>query len=119
MVAPPPVGETVIEESEVRAVRGIGPRRVNISLPPGNDRDRPRPYPLLIALDGQTMSQWRLRETLSELVVAWQIEPVVAAAVPASAERLEESGTVGELDFAGRGRSVRVFQELLADEVLS
>ena len=100
------------------AVREISPRRVSVYLPPRYDVRRPRVYPLLLALDGQTMPQWRLAETLDELVTAGQIEPVVVAAVPASAERLDEYGTAGELDFAGRGRKAKAFQELLAGVVL-
>jgi enterochelin esterase-like enzyme len=61
------------------------PRRVTVYLPPGYDAARAQPYPLLLALDGQTMPQWRLAETLDELVGAGAIEPVVVAAVPASA----------------------------------
>ena len=64
------------------------------------------------------MPQWRLAETLDELVGAGRIEPVVVAAVPASLARLDEYGTAGELDFAGRGRKARAFQELLAGVVL-
>lgn len=99
-------------------VRGLPPRRVTVYLPPGYDRTRPSPYPLLVALDGQTMPRWRLAETLDELVDAGAIEPVVVAAVPASPERIEEYGTAGQLDFAGRGRHARAFQELLAGEAL-
>ena len=100
------------------AVREISLRRVSIYLPPHYDAGRATAYPLLLALDGQTMPQWRLAETLDELVHAGRIEPVVVAAVPASAERLDEYGTAGELDFAGRGRKAKAFQELLAGVVL-
>jgi enterochelin esterase-like enzyme len=44
--------------------------RVTVYLPPGYDVTRAQPYPLLLALDGQTMPQWRLAETLDELVAA-------------------------------------------------
>jgi len=113
-----PADKTVVEESALLAVRGLAPRRASVYLPPGYDRDRARPYPLLVALDGQTMPQWRLEQTLTELVAAGRIEPVVVAAVPASSDRIEEYGTAGVLDFAGRGRSAKAFQELLAGELL-
>ncbi len=113
-----PVARTVTGKSAPLAVRGVAPRRVTVYLPPGYDRARPQPYPLLVALDGQTMPQWRLAETLDELVVAGAIEPVVVVAVPASPERIEEYGTAGQLDFAGRGRHARAFQDLLVGEVL-
>lgn len=104
--------------SDELAVRGVSPRRITIHLPPGYDAARPAPWPLLLALDGQTMSQWRLAETISALAGAGMIEPPVVAAVPASPERLEEYGTAGELDFAGRGRHAKAFQEFLGGVVL-
>jgi enterochelin esterase-like enzyme len=64
------------------------------------------------------MPQWRLVETLNELHEAELIDPVVVAAVPAAADRIEEYGTAGTLDFAGRGRKAKAFQELLAGVVL-
>jgi enterochelin esterase family protein len=111
-------GETRTERSTPLAVRGLQPRRVTVYLPPGYDRKRARPYPLLVALDGQTMPQWRLAKTLDELVGAGAVEPVVIAAVPASPERVDEYGMAGQLDFAGRGRQAKAFQDLLAGEVL-
>ncbi len=113
-----PAGRTVVEETEVLAVRGLAPRRAKVYLPPGYDAANTSPYPLLIALDGQTMPQWRLEETLNELVGAGQVEPVVVAALPAAADRIDEYGTAGELDFAGRGRKAKAFQELLAGVAL-
>ncbi len=109
---------TVMERSGLLAVRGLVPRRVTVYLPPGYDAARRREYPLLVALDGQTMPQWRLGEAINALVGAGEIEPVVVAAVPASAERLDEYGTAGQLDHAGRGRHAKGLQELLAGEVL-
>ena len=99
-------------------VRGVAPRRIRVYLPPHYDPGRARPYPLLLALDGQTMPQWRLAETLDEQVGAGRLEPVVVAAVPASAERIEEYGTAGAPDHAGRGRQAQAFQDLLAGMVL-
>jgi enterochelin esterase family protein len=91
---------------------------VTVYLPPGYDANRVQPYPLLLALDGQAMPQWRLAETLDELTRAGSIEPAVVAAVPASAERLDEYGMAGQPDFAGRGRHAKALQDLLAGEVL-
>jgi enterochelin esterase-like enzyme len=113
-----PAEKTQVHETEVLEVRGIAPRRAQVYLPPHYDAKRRRTYPVLIALDGQTMPQWRLAETLDALVGAGQIEPVVVVAVPAFAARLEEYGTAGVLDFAGRGRQAKAFQDLLAGVVL-
>jgi enterochelin esterase family protein len=113
-----PAARTRVEETEVLAVRGVAPRRVSVYLPPHYEASRSRPYPLLVALDGQTMPQWRLAETLDDLIGAGRIEPVLIAAVPASADRIEEYGTAGTLDFAGRGRRAKAFQDLLSGLVL-
>lgn len=114
----PSADQTLIKETEVFAVRGVAPRRAEIYLPPGYDASRPRAYPVMIALDGQTMRQWRLAETLAALVNAGEIEPVVVVAVPASPARIEEYGTAGALDFASRGRQARAFQDLLMGLIL-
>ena len=113
-----PGDRTHIEQTLPLEVRGVAPRRVSVYLPPHYDANRARPYPLLIALDGQTMPQWRLAETLEELIRTEQIEPLVVAAVPASQERIDEYGTAGSLDYAGRGRQAKAFQDLLAGMVL-
>jgi enterochelin esterase-like enzyme len=113
-----PANHTVTRQSSPLAVRGLQPRRVTAYLPPGYDPMRAEPYPVLVALDGQTMPQWRLAGTLDELVAARAAEPVVVVAVPASTDRLDEYGTAGQLDFAGRGRRARALQDLLAGEVL-
>lgn len=113
-----PLTRTVARQSEPLAVRGLVPRRVTVYLPPGYEATRTPACPLLLALDGQTMPQWRLAETLDALVGAREIEPVVVVAVPASAARVEEYGTAGQLDFAGRGRDAKGLQELLAGEIL-
>ncbi len=113
-----PVGQVAVEETVTLAVRGVTPRRSQIYLPPGYDPDRTQPYPLLVALDGQTMPQWRLVETMQELVETGRIEPVVVVAVPASPERIEEYGTAGEVDFAGRGRKAAAFQDLVGGLII-
>jgi enterochelin esterase family protein len=111
-------GHSRVEQTGVMAVRGVAPRPVKVYLPPHYDDSRRRAYPALIALDGQTMPQWQLAETLAELVGAGQIEPVVVVAVPASPERIEEYGTADAPDFAGRGRQAKAFQDLLTGMVL-
>lgn len=105
-------------QSPCLGVRGLQARRVTVYLPPGYDAARARPYPVLVALDGQTMPQWRLAETVGELVLAHAIEPAVVLAVPASPERMDEYGTAGSLDHVGRGRLAKPLQDLLAGEVL-
>ncbi len=109
---------TQVIASDELAVRGLEPRQLQIYLPPRYQARRARPYPLLFALDGQRMPDWKLAETMDALITAGEIDPVIVAAVPSSAERVEEYGTASGLDFAGRGRHAKGFQELLAGVAL-
>lgn len=97
-------------------VRGLAERSVRVWLPPGFEEGRPAP--LLLALDGQTMPQWRLGEALAELAADGRWVVPVVAAVPASAARLDEYGTAGACDYEGRGRLAALFQDYLGYEVL-
>ena len=71
-----PADRPVVKETALLAVRGVTPRRGQVYLPPGYDPSRPQPYPLLVALDGQTMPQWRLAATLEELVRSLEVDPL-------------------------------------------
>jgi enterochelin esterase family protein len=93
------------------AVPGLAARNATIYLPPGYRRGQPAP--LLVALDGQTMPQWRLAPTLGELTGIGAIEPPVVMAVAASGDRIDEYGMAGVLDFAGRGKLAARFQNYL------
>lgn len=104
------------EELRHPGVRGLAERVVRVHLPrgfvPGG------PTPLLVALDGQTMPQWRLAETLAAIVAEGTRQPPVVVAVPASSARLDEYGTAEVRDFAGRGRLARLHQDYLVHSVL-
>lgn len=108
-------GGARVEPLRGPGVRGLDDRTVELWLPPGFEPGRPAP--LLLMLDGQTASQWRLREALELLAAEGRSAPVVAA-VPASRARLDEYGTAGVSDFAGRGRLAKLFQDYLVYEVL-
>lgn len=104
-----------VERLRGAGVRGLADREVELWLPP---RFEPgTPTPLFLMLDGQMAPQWRLREALAELAAAGPPPPVVVA-VAASAERLDEHGTAGINDFAGRGKLAKLFQDYLVYEVL-
>jgi len=97
-------------------VRGLADREVTVHLPPGfkaGGHNR-----LLLMLDGQTAPQWRVREALAGMAAQGGAHAPVVAAVPASPERLDEYGTAGVCDFAGRGRRAKLFQDYLVYEVL-
>ena len=103
------------ESLQIRAP-GLAPRTATVFLPPGFQAGASAP--LLVALDGQTMDRWRLIDALEEISEeSWPLVPIVVA-VPASAERLEEYGTAGTLDYAGRGTLAAAFQNHLVHGLL-
>ncbi|HYC71624.1 MAG TPA: alpha/beta hydrolase-fold protein [Opitutaceae bacterium] len=106
---------TRMERLRGPGVRGLEPRPVDLWLPPGFERRKPAP--LLLMLDGQTAREWRLGAAL-ELVAAQGGPAPIVAAIPASPARLDEYGTAGISDFAGRGRLAKLFQDYLVYEVL-
>lgn len=95
---------------------GLAPREVTVYVPPGYRRGQSAP--LLVALDGQTMPQWRLGPTLRSLIETGAIEPPVVLAVAASPERIDEYAVAGVLDFAARGRLAAQFQNYLTEALL-
>jgi enterochelin esterase family protein len=104
-----------VERLRGAGVRGLADRDVELWLPP---RFKPgSATALFLMLDGQTASQWRLREAIEHLAASGQTAPVVVT-VAASAERLDEYGTAGANDFAGRGKLAKLFQDFLVYEVL-
>jgi enterochelin esterase-like enzyme len=98
------------------AVPGLAPRDVTVYLPP--DFRKGQRAPLLIALDGQTMPAWRLGPALAGLAADGSFEAPVVLAVPASAERVDEYGAAGILDYSGRGRLAARFQNYLTYALL-
>ena len=108
----------VSDGEEIHGVggRGIARRTLKFYLPP--DYEPKREHALVLALDGQTMPRWRLRETLHDLVARRQMEPTVVVAVPSSPRRLDEYGTAGALDFKQRGAQAEAFQLFLRETVL-
>ena len=107
-------GGVRLEKVRGPGVRGLADREIDLWLPPGFAPGRPRA--LLLMLDGQTAPAWGLTQALESL--ARERPAPIVAAVPASPERLEEYGTAGTCDFAGRGRLARLFQDYLVYEVL-
>lgn len=98
------------------SVPGLAPRDVTVYLPP--DYRRGQDAPLVVALDGQSMPQWKLATTLNGLIEAKAVEPPVILAVPASAARLDEYGTAGLPDHEGRGKLAARFQAYLTFALL-
>jgi predicted alpha/beta superfamily hydrolase len=64
-------------------------RPVWVYLPPGYEQDTERRYPVLYMMDGQNVfddatsfaGEWKVDETLEELIPAGQVEPLIVVAV--------------------------------------
>ena len=94
----------------------LGNRRtITVYLPRGYTHDRA--YPLLVAHDGQEMNAWILTDALAKQHAAGRVTPVVAA-IPASATRMHEYGTAGQLNGDGLGDRAAEFQAFVTDTVV-
>ena len=94
----------------------LGNRRtITVYLP--RDYPHDRAYPLLVAHDGQEMNAWILTDALAKQHAAGRVTPVVAA-IPASATRMHEYGTAGQLNGDGLGDRAAEFQAFVTDTVV-
>ncbi len=116
----------------------VGPREVQVWLPPGYDQARdaeghPRRYPVLYLHDGQNLfdsaaagAEWQVDETAQRLVLAGHIQPVVIVAVASTNSRTfdytpvpysgpSRTGSVGSL--APEGGGAAAYGRYLVDEL--
>ncbi|MBI2518143.1 MAG: alpha/beta hydrolase [Opitutae bacterium] len=93
----------------------LPPREVRVYLPPGGVTPS---TPVLIALDGQMMKEWRLEETLAALAAKGAVVPPLVVAITAGDGRLDEYGLAGLPDYAGRGGKAAEFQRFVIASVL-
>lgn len=94
---------------------GLAAREVRLHLPAGGVAPD---TPVLFALDGQMMPQWRLAETLGELARDGAITPPLVVCIAATPERIDEYGLAGALDYKGRGKLALQFQRFVLGQVL-
>lgn len=93
----------------------LAPREVRIYLPPGGVQPT---TPLLVALDGQNLSAWRLEEVIAGLAArGTKVLPLVVA-IPSGSDRIEEYGMAGTPDYAGRGTKAAEFQHFVLEAVI-
>lgn len=103
---------------KLRAVHSpqLGNRRtITIHLPPGYTHERE--HPLLLVHDGQLAGELKLAEALARHHAAGGPTPVTVA-IPASPDRVNEYGTVGQLNVDGLGTRAAEFQAFITDTVL-
>ena len=91
-------------------------RVVDIFLPPGYETSDAR-YKVLYAQDGQDMGDVRLKATLERLYAEDAIEPVIVVAIHAE-DRINQYGTAGKPDYAGRGGRADLYTRLLLEELI-
>lgn len=109
---------TVLAREEVLAIQvpeELAAGEVRVFLPPGGIT---ADTPLLIALDGQNMTAWKLAETIQRLAAACEITPPLVVAISATADRIEEYGLARTLDYAGRGKKAAAFQQRVLEHVI-
>ena len=92
----------------------LSPREVRVYVPAGGVTVT---TPVLVALDGQNMFAWRLEEALAGFTAQGRVVPLVVT-IAAGADRLEEYGMAGILDYAGRGKKSAEFQRFVIASVL-
>ncbi|HMA20492.1 MAG TPA: alpha/beta hydrolase-fold protein, partial [Gemmatimonadaceae bacterium] len=93
-------------------------RRIDIYLPPDHDSAHERRYKVLYLNDGQDADALRLSETLARLVSARLIEPIIAVAIHATMDRLQEYGISNIPNASGRGADATSYARFIVDELL-
>lgn len=91
-------------------------RAVRVWLPPGYDANRPERYPVLYMHDGQNLfddatsfvGEWKIDETLTRLIEAESIEPIIVVGIDNMglarvAEYTVDRGRVRDSEAGGRG----------------
>lgn len=79
----------------------------------GNER-----LSLLLINDGQDTEGLGLQETLNSLYHNHKIEPIVAVAIRAAQDRVQEYGVAGHPDFMGRGSKAAAYTDFVIKELL-
>ena len=73
---------------------------------------------LLLFNDGQDAEEMQFKETLAQLYSKGKVDALLIVTIKASAERLEEYGVAGRLDFMGRGSKARAYTKFIVKELL-
>jgi enterochelin esterase-like enzyme len=93
-------------------------RRIDIHLPPDYGRATDVRYPVLYLNDGQDALALHLAETLARLSAARKIDPIIAVAIHATADRMNEYGISNIPNAVGRGARAAAYAQFLIDELV-
>jgi predicted alpha/beta superfamily hydrolase len=93
--APPPQRVGQIERLAPQASAWVGPREVQVWLPPGYDANSAQRYPVLYLHDGQNLfdaqaagAEWQVDETAQALVSTGQVPPMIIVGVASTGDRI-------------------------------
>ena len=85
-------------------------------LPPGIEN--PSELPLLLVNDGQDLRTMKYENIVQDLFEKQEITPIFTVGIHCSADRKNEYGTAGVLDYLGRGTKSDVYQQFVLEELL-
>jgi enterochelin esterase family protein len=113
----PQMGITIVE-NKISINSKLLDREVTCTFLIPQENDLAEPINLLLLNDGQEAESLQLREALEELMNANRIKPVLAVAIHAGDERIQEYGTAGKPDFKKRGSKADLYTEFIKSELL-
>ncbi len=104
---------------------GVGPRPVQVWLPPNYARDTQRRYPVLYLHDGQNVfdaaaagAEWQVDETAQRLVADGQIQPLIIVAVHNTSRRIDEyTATARTHEGVSRGGLAPAYARYLIEQL--
>lgn len=73
---------------------------------------------LLIINDGQSLDEMPFAPMLNGLLLGGQLQPLFCVGIHCNKDRREEYGTANRLDYEGRGKKSKAYQQFLIEELL-
>ena len=73
---------------------------------------------LLILNDGQNLEEMAYASMLNGLLKSGQVQPLFCAGIHCNKDRIEEYGTAGVQDYAGRGKKAAAYQLFIVEELI-
>lgn len=83
-----------------------------------SDFDKTEAFSLLLINDGQDLRTMQFEEILGKLYDEDKLEPVFCVGIHCSADRKNEYGTAGILDYKGRGAKATLYTKFVMEELL-
>ncbi|HEV7331355.1 MAG TPA: alpha/beta hydrolase-fold protein [Flavisolibacter sp.] len=73
---------------------------------------------LLLLNDGQNLEEMAFASMLNGLLTSEQVQPLLCAGIHCNKDRIEEYGTAGVQDYAGRGKKASAYQLFIVEELI-